>query len=121
MQYFFKPSEIIKVNIIHVLHMAIIVSGYAIKILNLLIVSNCIKVAKIIDISKVASIGKRVRHKSLIWAIFFFSNSDIKTTKGTKTERAKEVGKKIAEICITLREGLIFKEFIDCYRFGYFN
>jgi hypothetical protein len=29
--------------------------------------------------------------------------------------------KKIAEICITLREGLIFKEFIDCYRFGYFN
>jgi hypothetical protein len=29
--------------------------------------------------------------------------------------------KKIAEICITLRKGLIFKEFIDCYRFGYFN
>ena len=28
---------------------------------------------------------------------------------------------KIDEICITLRKGLIFKEFIDCYRFGYFN
>jgi hypothetical protein len=29
--------------------------------------------------------------------------------------------KKIAEICIWIQKGLLFKEFIDNYRFGYFN
>lgn len=29
--------------------------------------------------------------------------SDIKTTKGTKTERAKEVGKKIAGVCLAAK------------------
>lgn len=29
--------------------------------------------------------------------------SDIKTTKGTKTERAKAVGKKIAEVCLNAK------------------
>ena len=29
--------------------------------------------------------------------------------------------KKIAEICVILHKGIIFREFIDSYRNGYFN
>jgi hypothetical protein len=29
--------------------------------------------------------------------------------------------KKSSEFCITINKGIIFKEFIDCYRNGYFN
>lgn len=29
--------------------------------------------------------------------------------------------KKLSDICIMLEKGLLFKEFIDCYRDGYFN
>ena len=36
-------------------------------------------------------------------------------------EKFQRKMKKISELCIWIQKGLLFKEFIDNYRFGYFN
>lgn len=62
-----------------------------------------------------------------IWELFselqnkYLQESQYFEPNEGKHENLQRKIKKIAEICIVIQKGLIFKEFIDCYRNGYFN
>jgi len=50
----------------------------------------------------------------------YLSESQLNSKNGENETLQRKI-KKIAEICIMVRKGILFKEFIDNYRLGYFN
>ena len=61
-----------------------------------------------------------------LWVLFceiqdeYLSESQLNSKNGENETLQRKI-KKIAEICIMVRKGILFKEFIDNYRLGYFN
>ena len=50
----------------------------------------------------------------------YLSESQLNNENGENETIQRKI-KKIAEICIMVHKGILFKEFIDNYRLGYFN
>ena len=61
-----------------------------------------------------------------LWVLFceiqdeYLSESQLNNENGENETIQRKI-KKIAEICIMVHKGILFKEFIDNYRLGYFN